>query len=166
MKSIAISLVLVGVFISGCAIGTRSQSVVTDTNQPAAKSATNVEDRQLIQLQVGSSTLIVEAVTSSESITKGLGEREEIGSDGMIFFLPDRRVATFWMKGMLFPLDMVWIDGDSVIGVTANIPIHASDAKFPTYASPAEVTQVLELPAGDAQKRGIKAGDQVLVTSN
>lgn len=158
MKINLVSLVILCVFIAGC--------VTTNSTSSTETSSVQVKDREKVSLQIGSSTLQVEAVTSSESITKGLGEREAIGSDGMLFFLPDRRVATFWMKGMLIPLDMVWIDGNKVIGVTANVPVHTDSSNLPTYASPSEVTHVLEIPAGDAAKRGIKAGDQVLVTSN
>lgn len=166
MKKYVLISIVFCLMLSGCVGKSTSQLSEDNSPQTSVNNSTGIEDHSKINLQVGDTSLTVEAVTSLESITKGLGERQEIGSDGMLFFLPDRRIATFWMKGMSFDLDMVWIDGNKVVGVTANVPVHTVNLNFPTYASPSEVTQVLELPAGDAQKRGIKAGDQVLVTSN
>lgn len=123
-----------------------------------------VADRQLVELAVDDELLVVEVVNSSESVKLGLSGREEIGSDGMLFALPDRSVARFWMKEMRFALDMVWIDGETVVGVTENAPTPEpgiAERVLPTYSSPSEVTAVLELPAGKAAEYGISAGSNI-----
>ncbi len=64
-------------------------------------------DRQLIPIQIGEHQLNVEVVSLPEDITLGLGNRNEIGSDGMLFVFPERRLVSFWMHQMRFPLDIV-----------------------------------------------------------
>lgn len=150
-------LLITGLFIifllSGC---------TTKQNSDLA----SIPDHATVPITVGDSRLNVEVVNSLESITQGLGDRTEIGSDGMLFVLLERDRAHFWMKGMQFGLDMVWIDGTTVIGTTEKIEYLAgAEQNLKIYSSPAEVDQVLELPYGDVAKRGIKAGDQVTILS-
>lgn len=145
--------VLIIFLLSGC---TKKQS----------SDLASMQDHAKVSMIVGKSNLNVEVVNSLESITQGLGDRTEIGSDGMLFVMPEKRMAHFWMKGMQFGLDMVWIDDSTVIGTTENIEyLDGSEQNLKIYSSPAEVDQVLELPYGDVAKRGIKAGDQVTILS-
>ncbi|MEX0895612.1 MAG: DUF192 domain-containing protein [Patescibacteria group bacterium] len=147
-----ISLVILGL-LAGVTAGCRQSDQNIDL--------TAVEDRQLVELAVGEQMLTVEVVNASESTTRGLSGREEIGSDGMLFAFSDRSIARFWMKEMLFALDMVWIDGKEVIGVTENVPFPdpvAAPHTLPLYTSPSEVTAVLEVPAGMASEYGIVEG--------
>jgi uncharacterized membrane protein (UPF0127 family) len=127
---------------------------------------TAISDRSIQRVSTGASTLFVEAVTSPNSISQGLSGRETIGSDGMLFILPERRVPTFWMKEMKFPLDLIWIDGDRVIETTLNVP--APDPatpldQLPTYVPSEPVTMVLEVPAGQAKARGLLPGAKLSV---
>lgn len=118
----------------------------------------------VVPLSINNHGLFVEVVKTPASITLGLGGRTEIGRDGMLFVLPERRVATFWMKDMLFDLDMVWIDGDTIVGITANVPapqLGAEDSELPTYPSQVPVTHVLEVPAGTAGANGYAIGQTV-----
>jgi uncharacterized membrane protein (UPF0127 family) len=69
------------------------------------------------------------------------------------------------MKGMRFPLDLVWIDGDRVVDVTARVPNEppgTPDAQLPVYSPSRPANRVLEVNAGWAQRNGVKAGDRVL----
>jgi uncharacterized membrane protein (UPF0127 family) len=156
MKGIVISLF--AIFLVGCATN-NAPVVTTDVGESA------IQDREIITLQIGETTLSVEAVTSFESITLGLGNRDEIGSDGMLFFLPEKRVANFWMHGMRFPLDMVWIDGNTIVGIESNVPAPTdpSSSALPTYSSEVPVTHVLELPAGKAAELKLKTGMEVKI---
>lgn len=122
-------------------------------------------DRELITLGVGNvHELRVEAVTTPESITQGLSGRTEIGSEGMLFVLPERRAASFWMRDMLFDLDMVWIDGSVVVKIDEAVPAPAPGAplsELPSYSSEVPVTHVLELPSGKAGELGISEGSLI-----
>jgi len=124
----------------------------------------SVPDRSRVELQVGEQAIVVEVVNTTDSVRQGLSGRSEIGSDGMLFLMPERAVARFWMKEMLFPLDMIWIDGDSVVGITSDVPIPTAGmttTSLPVYPSPSRVTSVLEVPAGTAAERGWVTGDRI-----
>lgn len=108
-------------------------------------------------IHVAGQTLRVEVARTGQELSKGLGERNAIGSDGMLFVLPGRDVARFWMQGMRFDLDFVWIDGNKIISLTPRISAGSKEI----YSSSGAVTHVLELPSGDIAKRGIKIGDEI-----
>lgn len=120
-------------------------------------------DTKLQKIRIGEAELSVEVVKTSSAITLGLGERDILGSDGMLFVMPSRDIPSFWMKGMRFDLDFVWIDGSSVVDITENVPAQpeVSMDQLRTYSPRVPVTHVLELNAGEVQKRGIGFGDTV-----
>jgi len=117
-----------------------------------------------VNMRVGTSLLRVETAQSASAIEKGLGDRASIGSDGMLFILPTRTTPSFWMKGMQFALDFVWIDTDHVVDLHTNVLPPANNQNtqaLPTYHPKSLVTHVLELPAGDVVRRNITIGDSV-----
>jgi phosphatidylglycerol:prolipoprotein diacylglycerol transferase len=103
--------------------------------------------------------LQVEVVNTPASMTQGLSDRNEIGSDGMLFIFPNPGPLRFWMRRMHFDLDMVWIRKGKIIGITSNVsapqPL-TPESLLPSYASPSDADMVLELPAGTAEKLGLE----------
>ncbi len=95
---------------------------------------------------------------------QGLSGREGLAPDeGMLFLFGREGNYGFWMKDMKFPIDIVWIRGHEVAGVTADVEAEpkASIFSLKVYYPPGGVDKALELPAGAAAKSGITAGDQV-----
>lgn len=138
----------------------------TSSTAPVSLQQAQLKDRQRATLQIGTNELTVEVVAELASIEQGLSGRSEIGSDGMLFLLPLRQKPAFWMKEMQFDLDMVWIDGERVIGVTANVPAPEAStplSELPNFRPPGAVTAVLELPAGEAKSLGIETGSVVQI---
>ena len=81
---------------------------------------------------------------------------------GMYFKYPEPKAATFWMRGMAIPLDIIWIRDGRVIGITATVPpADPTDVSPPTYQSPGPITAVLEITAGHAAAHGIEVGTPV-----
>lgn len=107
----------------------------------------------------------VEVASTPAQSERGLGYRDALAPDaGMIFDLHETRVATFWMKGMRFPLDMVWIGEDRrVVGITADVRPEpgVDDGQFHRYSSTAPVRYVLELNAGAAARIGLTPSSQL-----
>ena len=100
--SFKLIILIVFVFLlSGC--GVRESSVENGGSDGRVS-------RELGKIMLGERELEVEIVDESGEIAKGLGYRDEIGSEGMLFVMPRRASYTFWMKGMRMGLDMVWID--------------------------------------------------------
>lgn len=142
----------------------------TKSSQPA-----KLEDYQLVQLAVNRDgqaqpvwLLTVEVVVSDWAIEQGLSGRSAVTADGLFFVMPKRSIPRFWMKAMLFDLDMVWIDGSTIVDITTNVP--APDPKtplsdLPVYSPTQPVTLVLEIPAGQAQQYNLQAGDKLEITT-
>jgi len=113
---------------------------------------------------VGDSSVRAEVAADEASLQRGLSGRDRLGAgDGMLFLLPDDS-PSFWMKGMRFALDMVWIKNGRVVDVTADIPPPSgSGASLPTYSPARPADRVLEVNAGWAARHGIGRGDIVRV---
>ncbi len=76
----------------------------------------------------------------------------------MIFPFDAPRVASFWMKNTLIPLDMIFIRAD---GSIANIEANTVPLSLEPVYSDGPVAAVLEIAGGRSAELGIKAGDKV-----
>jgi uncharacterized membrane protein (UPF0127 family) len=79
----------------------------------------------------------------------------------MLFVWDQPGPYAFWMKGMTFALDIMWIEGDKVVYLAAGVPPPAAgqnDGALPIYAPPVPVRYVLEVDAGFARKYAIDVG--------
>ena len=83
----------------------------------------------------------------------------------MLFVFESGQASSFWMRGMRFDLDFVWIgDGCEVVDIHARVPAPPSGAGvggLPTYSSQPPARYNLEINAGEAARRGIEIGDRV-----
>ena len=101
----------------------------------------------------------VEVAKTPEDQAAGLMNRQSLAPDrGMIFPFEEVRVASFWMKNTLIPLDMIFIRPD---GTIANIEANAAPLSLQPVYSIEPVAAVLELAGGRAAELGIKPGDTV-----
>lgn len=101
----------------------------------------------------------VEVARTAEEQATGLMNRQNLASDrGMIFPFEAERVASFWMKNTLIPLDMIFIRADgSITNIEANtVPL--SEEPVLSYEP---VVAVLEIAGGRSAELGIKPGDKV-----
>lgn len=102
------------------------------------------------------------------SRAQGLSGRDGLQENEGIFFVFPTSSSSygFWMKDMKFALDLVWINGDTIVGITENVRPEpgVSVFKLKSYYPPAPVDKVLEVSAGLAEKLGLKVGDTVRVT--
>ena len=80
-----------------------------------------------------------------------------------MYFVLTNDAPRIWMKGMRFPLDLVWIDDDRVVDVTADVPDQPGtpDAQLPIYSPSQPANRVLEVNAGWAKRNGVQPGDRV-----
>lgn len=119
------------------------------------------------QLQINDIKLKVEIADTKEKRSKGLGDRQSLATDeGMLFIFPKEDKYPFWMKGVVFALDFVWIRGDKVVDILSNIPPPTpgqKDESLPIYSSNEKVDKVLEIISGTVQKLNIKIGDTVSI---
>lgn len=105
-------------------------------------------------------SLAVEIPLTKSGFEKGLGEREFLKEDsGMLFLCVPETYQKFWMKGMRFPIDIIWIDESfTVADITPNI----IPESFPETFMPSErAPHVLEVNGGFAEEHGIPIGTMV-----
>ena len=108
----------------------------------------------------------VELAYTPESRDRGLEGRDCIPDNtGMPYIYASGEPEDAWMKGLLFPLDFLWIGADRRISDThPNAPAPRSntpDRLLTTYWSISEPTYVLETNAATISELGIKVGGQV-----
>lgn len=117
------------------------------------------------KLQVGDQIVNAEVAQTSSQRAQGLGGRQSIASDaGMLFVFDSPSKLKFWMKGMKFPLDFVWINNDQIVDLTRNVPAPLPDQTDDSLAivqPTADANKVLEVDSGFIDKSGLKVGDKV-----
>lgn len=120
------------------------------------------------KLTIGRETLVVDYARTPEEQQRGLAGCTSIpDNSGLYFPYNPPFQATFWMKGMLIPIDIIWIANNTVIGIEENVPppLDPTTTKdLPLYHAPAPVDGVLELGAGRAKALNITTGTTVIST--
>lgn len=112
----------------------------------------------LVQVTVGQVAVQAEVVRSPGKVYLGLGYRKELPEGrGMLFFMSLVEPQIFCMRGMKFPIDIIWIVAGKIVGLEKNV-----SPQFPgNLCSPRPVNYVLEVPGGFCDHSGIKVGDPV-----
>ncbi len=106
----------------------------------------------------------VEIARSSEEQMRGLMFRQQLDPDkGMIFPMIPPRVASFWMKDTLIPLDMIFVRAD---GTIARIESETAPGSLQPISSGEPVIAVLEIAGGRAAQLGIAEEDIVTWTDS
>ena len=106
----------------------------------------------------------VEVADSEAARQLGLSGRADLpAGTGMLFRYDESARRSYWMAGMLVPIDLAWIDDGEVLGTQTLPPCvnPAADA-CPTFASPGPVDTVLEAPAGALAS--VETGTAVVVS--
>ncbi len=119
-----------------------------------------VSQPALRTIQLDGKTIRVEVADNNATRELGLGGHAPLAADqGMLFVFQQDGVQKFWMKGMTFPLDILWLSND---GTIIYIQPDLSPATYPQAFGPNEPARyVLEVNAGYAQQNGVKVGDKV-----
>ena len=123
------------------------------------------EGRQGADIVVGDTPLKVQLAITSAEQQLGLGYRNGLEpGTGMLFVSDGAQPRTFWMKGMRFCLDIVWIEDGQIVGAAESVcpdPPGTPDAERARYHSGQPVTYVLEVPAGWLAAHGYGSGTRV-----
>ncbi len=127
------------------------------------KTALELRTPLVAEATVRGRAFTIEVADTVAKREKGLGDRDSLPRDhGMYFPFEVEQRWVFWMKGMRFPIDIIWIRDGRVVDVH-------HDAQPPTVFpletfSPAEPADaVLEVNAGIAREMGLEAGDEVII---
>jgi uncharacterized membrane protein (UPF0127 family) len=103
----------------------------------------------------------LEIALTREDQALGLGNRDSLDwGRGMLFLYRQSNYYGFWMKGMRFDIDIVWIREDRIVDISHRVK-HSPDGPGPTVRPQELADTVLEVPAGFAAAVGWRVGDPV-----
>jgi len=152
--------------LTGCTMPANggSQTSQCASGTPAGQSPAGLGQVVLcVTSKAKTHSFTVEVAASSLEQARGLMFRKELADNaGMIFPFPEPRMASFWMKNTVIPLDIIFVRSD---GTIESIAANTEPYSMTPVASGAPVTAVLELRGGLSAQLGIVAGDKVKWTA-
>jgi len=117
------------------------------------------------QVVIENTIIEVDIARTYEEKDKGLGGREKLGNnEGMLFIFDYKNIPTFWMKGMLIPLDIIWISDNKIVDLDKNVKISkpgTPDFNLTKFSPKEPVNYVLEVNAGFSDENNIEIGNNV-----
>ena len=115
-------------------------------------------------LKIGSTKITVEIADSLPEQIQGLSGKESLCANcGMLFVYPSAKFQTFWMKGMNFPLDIIFIRENNILEIVENLPTRVLGQSIPTITSRFAADRVLEVNAGFVRRHKIKIKEEIEV---
>lgn len=115
-------------------------------------------------VKIGGKEIKVLVADTAAHRFKGLSGKKDLGKyGGMLFVFANKGQHSIVMRDMKFSLDIVWADETGIIDFAKNVPIEPNkeEKDLIKYYSRLPSTLVLELPAGYAEKNGLKIGDKI-----
>jgi uncharacterized membrane protein (UPF0127 family) len=105
----------------------------------------------------------VEIADTPQKQALGLGERDHLQwGHGMLFPYERPGFRSFWMKGMRFSIDIIWMLDGRIVQIDPNVPFEEG-GNGPTLQPRTLIDSVLEVPAGYVTAHGWRTGDRVLI---
>ncbi len=130
----------------------------------------NKKEGKVQSVKINNQEIKVEIADTPALREQGLsGHKPLADNEGMLFVFDHAEKYNFWMKDMLFPIDIIWlaprslgeagIDSDfKIVDITKNV---SPDTYPKTFAPILPAQYVLEVSAGLADKYSWQIGDQV-----
>lgn len=118
-----------------------------------------IDSDQEVSINLAGHDLLVRLAQTPEELAQGLmGVSKLKDNQGMLFVYESDQDAKYWMKGMVMPIDLVWLKNSRVVDFEKNM--QPDDGKK-VYFSPGPIDQVLEVRAGWIDDYGLKLGDRL-----
>jgi uncharacterized membrane protein (UPF0127 family) len=115
------------------------------------------------KVTVNNFDLTVYLAMTNEQIIKGLVIKNQLKeNEGMLFVYQLPAKYTFSMRGMKFPIDIIWLDNArKVIHIEHSLEPCPSDIDCPKFIPSAAALYVLETVAGFSNRHDVKIGTQI-----
>ena len=113
---------------------------------------------QVPRVFLGGEEIKVTVADTPDIQEQGLSGKKELKADeGMLFIFSNPGTYGFWMKDMLFPIDIIWFDSNRKI---VDEWQSARPESYPKIHAPRDASQyVLEVQAGFFASHVLKNGD-------
>lgn len=107
--------------------------------------------------------ITIEVANTPKEQEQGLMFRKTLAvNSGMLFIFEQEQFLSFWMKNTLIPLDVLYLDPKAVIvDIQTMPPCSPEEEQCPSYTARGRAIYALEINAGEAEKLGLKIGDQL-----
>ena len=115
-----------------------------------------------VDVTVSNYTLMADIADTPQRMQTGLDVRDSMNdSQGMLFPFTDEGNQGFWMKGMKFPIDIIWINKDrKVVHIEPSLA-PCTPLSCPVYTPSEPAMYVLETTSGFAQRHNVNVGTYV-----
>jgi len=107
-------------------------------------------------LQIKNNKFKVKSVITQKDTQKGMMGRDFDDDFNGMLFLMDKGAHGFWMKDCVIPLDIIFINGNTITKIHHNCPPCKSN-DCPSYVGTGD--SILELKGNTCKELGIKEGD-------
>lgn len=112
-------------------------------------------------VKIGEQKFSVQVLRKPWELEQGLSGKASLPKEkGYLFVFTRADKYDFWMKGMRFPIDIIWINDGKIVYMKERAPVPITNF-LETYISDEPAQYVLEINAGLAEKYGFKVGDRV-----
>ena len=99
------------------------------------------------------------SVQYPRTLAEGLAGKTKVEKP-MLFVFPETKVHVMWMKGMLIPIDIVFLDESGTVTVVyPNVP----PTLGPKYSSKTPAKYAIECAAGSASRLGLVPGAKIRI---
>lgn len=128
----------------------------------------DLHDGATVVVRIDRARVDATVAASAAARGKGLaGSPALTNNRGMLFTSGHSEIPEIFMRGMTFPIDIVWISRDTVSEVTPNVQPQPGvpDDQLTRYRPAGPIDHVLEVRAGWAAQHGVQPGDPVSLSS-
>ena len=116
-------------------------------------------------IEIGGEKFTLELAFTEEARRRGLMFRKELATDrGMIFIFARSHLSPFHMGNCLIDLDILFLDKDGTIVHITTMEAPPPGERSESYYSRSFYQYAVELPAGTAERLGLKIGDKIQLT--
>lgn len=123
------------------------------------------QSTQQSKVKIKNVEILVDVADSPSERKAGLSGRDSLASNsGMLFVFQSADRYTFWMKGLKFPLDFVWIKDLRVVDIIRNASPpqpNQPEETLPRYLPNQAVDMVLEVNGGFVDNHDVVVGDNI-----
>jgi uncharacterized protein len=115
------------------------------------------------KVTIGSHAFDVEIVRDAKAQQIGLTKYTSIKeTQGMLFIFEQPGEYGFWMKNMKFPIDIIFVQNETIVSIFQDVQPVKNDTANPTIYQPQKpADRVLEVQSGLVKRYNIKDGDKV-----
>jgi uncharacterized membrane protein (UPF0127 family) len=136
-------------------------TAVTSSNPVPVVKEGGLEGYEQTVVYIGGDGLLADIADSPDQKSLGLGVRETMDEgEAMLFPFKEEGKHPFWMRGMKFPIDIIWLDSEKTVVHIEHSLQPCTPFDCPSYVPDKDAKYVLETVAGFSEKQGVVEGTQ------